>query len=333
MERLIKQLASLPFAQNWPDKDECLARLQAVIQTKAKLYSFKLTRVEKGSGFIDTVSFSRKNTKKLQEVAQEMVKALFGGGGGGDDGGGGGGAAAEVAPGRREAYTQWQATFEHYVKAVELLRIIPDFDRDDPEFEAKANAAAAAYQTEADAFGRHLLHESIAFNGDAVIANYVHDILAGHVAALIRKWGCVSLFSNDASEAKNQDLCCMFRRHSQMGGCAGRGSVLKSKSDAIARWSARMVIRLTGYDAVVEEEWRAGAAERRKRWNMVDEEGDANRERAKQAKRTLRQDAGAGVGFSDAMEVEQAWAGALDEAGQEAWGDDPEEEDEDEWFS
>ena len=332
MERLIKQLASLPFARDWADKDECLTRLQTEVRLHAHLFSFTLKKVKKGKkgggGFIETVSFARKNTKKLQEATVVMVNAVFNVTRDAETG------AVQVAPERREAYDHWVGVFEEYVAGVNLLRIKPNFDRDHSEFQQKANAAAAAFQKRADAFGAHLLHPSIAFDGDKVIANYVHDILAGHVADLIRKWGCVSLFSNDGSEAKNQDIICIFRRHSQQGGWGG--GQLKSKSDAGMRWAMRMIYRLCGYDKVVEAEWHAGEKKRKERLHLKELNEAKKRQRTDDAWQATRaEEARLEEGGLVTAEMDETEGGVAGQDGPddmlEVEGDEEEEEDEGGW--
>ena len=284
MERLIAYLAAVPTERGWPDKKQRVEALEAAVRETTKLGSFSV-KEEKGKF---SCSFARPSTKKLQGATVQMVDAIFEGRT--DDAG----------------YAHWKLALEHYVKGVELLREYPTFDQDDPNFKALANAVADAFQTEADAFRAHILHETVSGAGHKIISNYFHDWFAGHVSDLIREYGCVSLFANDGTEAKNQDMVAIFYRQSLKGGCAGRGTVLKSKCDAGERWAVRMVFRLGGYDRIVQAKYNAGKAARRQRQFSDEARAKSLATRQENAAKRLRPTVLPGSLYGDEEEIAAA---------------------------
>ena len=172
----------------------------------------------------------------------------------------------------------WKTALSEYVKAVNILRHIPTSTEKimgEEGYEAQLKTHAVAMQTAADRCTNALVE----LLSDKCLTNYLHIFRVGHLAEQMMLHGYLAYLNNQAVEAVNGVISCVYHRQGQRGGATGQsdghGGRAGNHTDAVRKWAVCHVAWATGIarQALIGVYGEDGVASRRARPKLDEHRG------------------------------------------------------------
>ncbi|EGB03435.1 hypothetical protein AURANDRAFT_67981 [Aureococcus anophagefferens] len=130
----------------------------------------------------------------------------------------------------------------------DILKMKPTKKPGDEGYQAELEKDADRLQYHADQWW-HFASKHV---GEKVLTSYGHSLKCGNFSRFMKKWGYLIYYSADAVEQTNDDAIVITQTKSHKfgvkGQSPGRGQVMVSQAEDIARWCGRKIAYATGMD-------------------------------------------------------------------------------------